>query len=335
MNLDNKEVKLNKTEEVVIPGTQEVIVITTAGKRYRAVSFEEIIDDSSEPVTNEPSPVTIPVIDGTLFNAPQQVDGYVSSNPQLQVLKDTPTAAWINGDSDIPNKIVPYSEQARQNGETPVFVLYNAIARNPEGGIDGSVSDGAGTLINYKNWIDAIKANVKTKSIFIVEPDAIPRGIDIGNNKPTLKYAVDTLSAAGHDVYVDVGHDQWLDSDGVAAAVVDIIENARGISLNVSNFGTTEDNIRFGTEVIDKLHVSGKKMVIDTGRNGAGRYTGEGQNWCNPPGRKIGEKPVIGHENPLVDALLWIKPPGESDGTCNGGPSAGLFWTEYALGLVS
>jgi endoglucanase len=31
---------------------------------------------------------------------------------------------------------------------------------------------------------------------------------------------------------------------------------------------------------------------------------------------------------------LWIKRPGESDGTCNGGPPAGTFWDAYAIGLV-
>lgn len=36
----------------------------------------------------------------------------------------------------------------------------------------------------------------------------------------------------------------------------------------------------------------------------------------------------------LVDVFLWVKPPGESDGTCNGGPAAGRWWPEYALGLA-
>jgi len=36
----------------------------------------------------------------------------------------------------------------------------------------------------------------------------------------------------------------------------------------------------------------------------------------------------------LVDAYLWIKTPGESDGTCNGGPKAGQWWADYALGLA-
>ena len=38
--------------------------------------------------------------------------------------------------------------------------------------------------------------------------------------------------------------------------------------------------------------------------------------------------------DPLVDAFFWVKPPGESDGTCNGGPKAGEFWTDAGVGLA-
>ncbi|MET0953525.1 MAG: hypothetical protein ABWX57_09565 [Aeromicrobium sp.] len=30
----------------------------------------------------------------------------------------------------------------------------------------------------------------------------------------------------------------------------------------------------------------------------------------------------------------WVKHPGESDGTCNGGPAAGLWWRAGALALL-
>jgi endoglucanase len=35
-----------------------------------------------------------------------------------------------------------------------------------------------------------------------------------------------------------------------------------------------------------------------------------------------------------VDAFLRVKPPGESDGTSNKGPRAGVFWPDYALSLA-
>ena len=36
-----------------------------------------------------------------------------------------------------------------------------------------------------------------------------------------------------------------------------------------------------------------------------------------------------------ADGYLWVKRPGESDGTCNGGPPAGAWFESYALGLAS
>jgi endoglucanase len=56
---------------------------------------------------------------------------------------------------------------------------------------------------------------------------------------------------------------------------------------------------------------------------------------CNPSGAAVGQRPgpAVGH--PGLDALLWVKRPGESDGAC--GPSrrpAGEFDTALALALL-
>ncbi|GAA4183065.1 hypothetical protein GCM10022288_01930 [Gryllotalpicola kribbensis] len=76
-------------------------------------------------------------------------------------------------------------------------------------------------------------------------------------------------------------------------------------------------------------------VVIDTSRNGAGpndmsRYaaapynqsaatiaTLRASNWCNPPGAGLGLTPTTKTGRPLVDAYLWVKTPGESDGQCD------------------
>ncbi|MFC9174490.1 glycoside hydrolase family 6 protein [Streptomyces sp. NPDC057107] len=58
------------------------------------------------------------------------------------------------------------------------------------------------------------------------------------------------------------------------------------------------------------------------------------ETWCNPPGRALGEPPTTETGDEKVDAYLWIKRPGESDGDCKGGPKAGAWWPEYALGLA-
>jgi endoglucanase len=40
-------------------------------------------------------------------------------------------------------------------------------------------------------------------------------------------------------------------------------------------------------------------------------------NWCNPPGSGLGLAPTANTGVPLVDAYLWVKTPGESDGECD------------------
>ena len=77
--------------------------------------------------------------------------------------------------------------------------------------------------------------------------------------------------------------------------------------------------------------LGGKHFIIDTSRNGIPGT--DPQDWCNPQGRALGTTPTTNTGHALIDAFLWVKPPGDSDGTCKGGPSAGKWWAEYALEL--
>lgn len=98
-----------------------------------------------------------------------------------------------------------------------------------------------------------------------------------------------------------------------------------------------------------------KHFVIDTSRNGQGPWTPttsypDAMTWCNPPDRGLGYLPTADTGVPLLDAYLWIKIPGESDGECTRGlgpggatidpewglidPSAGAWFPEMALDLV-
>ncbi|MGW0629240.1 glycoside hydrolase family 6 protein [Streptomyces sp. NPDC002758] len=60
-----------------------------------------------------------------------------------------------------------------------------------------------------------------------------------------------------------------------------------------------------------------------------------GAEWRNPKGRALGARPTAATANSLVDAWLWAKHPGESDGSCQPGePLAGTWWPSYRLGLA-
>lgn len=98
-----------------------------------------------------------------------------------------------------------------------------------------------------------------------------------------------------------------------------------------------------------------RHFVVDTSRNGLGPWTppadhppGDPQDWCNPPDRGLGLRPTTATYSPLIDAYLWVKIPGESDGECTrwapgGGidpvrghadPPAGVWFPEQALELA-
>ncbi len=140
-------------------------------------------------------------------------------------------------------------------------------------------------------------------------------------------------------VYLDGGNPGWVkDVDRVVDSLRNAgVADADGFSLNVANFETTQANIDYGTAISD--HLGGKHFVIDTSRNGNGPAETEGSgdgHWCNPPGRALGPAPTTQTGHARVDAYLWVKRPGESDGACGGGaPEAGQWWPEYALDLAT
>jgi endoglucanase len=95
--------------------------------------------------------------------------------------------------------------------------------------------------------------------------------------------------------------------------------------------------------------------VIDTSRNGQAPWRPpaypDPQDWCNPPDRGLGLTPTLATGEPLLDAYLWVKTPGESDGECTRGlgpagetidpewgmidPGAGDWFPEMALELAA
>ena len=150
-----------------------------------------------------------------------------------------------------------------------------------------------------------------------------------------MRYAVDTLTRnPATAVYIDAGHSRWVAADVMAGRLNDVgIAKARGFSLNTANFFTTAESIGYG-DAISGL-TNGKPYVIDTSRNGAGPVEGDPLYWCNPGGRALGARPTTDTGNPKVDAFLWVKRPGESDGACRGAPGAGTFVSKYAIDLAS
>jgi cellulase/cellobiase CelA1 len=191
----------------------------------------------------------------------------------------------------------------------------------------------------------------------------------------------------GTRVYLDTGHPAWHAVSSIVPRLVKGgVERASGFYTNASNYQSDDANSWYGKLIssciayaaaggdaadcpdqsapraetrawIDAhVHTPASRMahfVTDSSRNGrgpwtppAGKYT-DPQDWCNPPDRGLGARPTLRTGDPLQDARLWIKTPGESDGLClrgtdgpedpeRGGldPKAGDWFPQQALELA-
>ncbi|MFT2017200.1 glycoside hydrolase family 6 protein [Streptomyces sp. 796.1] len=257
----------------------------------------------------------------------------------LTPLARRPVAEWIG---DRPRERArEITEAARAQRRMPVLVAYHVPYRDCGQHSRGGAGDGAA----YRRWATELAAGIGDRSaLVIVEPDAVAQVVDgcvpeppRGERLDLLRHAVVTLSGLPRTrVYLDAGNAGWVPDP--ARLVPSLrragIDYADGFALNVANFHTTEATTEYGRR-LSRL-VDDAPFVIDTSRNGRGPAPDGGPDgaWCNPPGRAIGHPPSTDTGEPGVDAYLWIKRPGESDGACRGGPPAGRWWPSYALELA-
>ncbi|WP_371287057.1 glycoside hydrolase family 6 protein [Mycobacterium sp. PS03-16] len=256
-------------------------------------------------------------------------------DPLLNAVVNTPTAYWMDHLS-TPAVDAKYIADAQAAGTMPILALYGIPNRD----CGSFAAGGFGSAGAYRGWIDGVAGAIGGgPAAVILEPDALAMAdcLSPGQQQERfelIRYAVDTLTRnPGTAVYVDAGHPRWVAADVIAGRLNQVgIEKARGFSLNTANFFTTEESIGYGQAVSGMT--GGKPFVIDTSRNGAGPVEGDPLYWCNPSGRALGVAPTTATGHPQVDAFLWVKRPGESDGSCRGAPGAGTFVNQYAIDLA-
>ncbi|MEU6575846.1 glycoside hydrolase family 6 protein [Streptomyces sp. NPDC046805] len=277
-------------------------------------------------------------------NAARQVaafekDGRKSDADQIRKIAEQPTGEWI-GPENPEQEARGYTEAAQRSDRTALLVLYDIPHRDCGQYSRGGAADGDA----YRAWIDGVAQGIGDRpATVILEPDAVLHLVNgctpaefHEERYDLLKGAVARLkSLKNTKVYLDAGNAGGGNPDQIVEPLRRAgVDQADGLAVNVSNFYSTKDSIGYGRQLAAK--VGGKHFVIDTSRNGNGPYTGGSpdERWCNPPGRALGEAPTARTADPLVDAYLWAKRPGESDGTCKGGPKAGAWWPSYALKLA-
>lgn len=263
-----------------------------------------------------------------------------ANNPQLTAIANTPASYWLDQafpSSTVAGTVSRYAGAAQAAGAMPVLTLYAIPNRDCGSFAAGGFASGA----EYRRWIDAVSTGLGgAPAAIILEPDALAMADCLSGDQrqerfDLMSYAVDKLTAnPAAAVYVDGGHSRWLAADDMAARLNSVgVAKARGFSLNTANFYTTEEEIGYG-ETISGL-TNGSHYVIDTSRNGVGPAPETPLNWCNPTGRALGVAPTTDTAGAHADAYLWVKRPGESDGSCDRGePWAGRFVNQYAIDLA-
>jgi endoglucanase len=316
----------------------------TVSRNYRVA-----VSNTTGTVHSYPIPVTVtaptagdPFEGRPLYVMPdtparRQANDWRASRPgdaaTMDRLAATPTAKWFGGSvTTVAGDVDRHVSAARATNTLPVIVAYNI----PQRDCGQFSAGGANSPDGYRAWTAELARGIGDRpAAVILEPDALA-GIDCLNaadqatRYALLSDAVNTLEARpGVSVYIDAGNPGWVPADQMANRLNAAgINRSAGFALNTSNYHDTDFSTRYARDLSGR--VGGKHAVIDTSRNGAGS-NGE---WCNPTGRALGTRPTANTTDPTVDAYLWIKTPGESDGACNGGPSAGAWWPDYALGLA-
>lgn len=141
---------------------------------------------------------------------------------------------------------------------------------------------------------------------------------------------------------------QYWNGGPLPAKIAELLGEWTGVALSpygewsdesdVPELNTSGLNLRYagmlGATPVDT------HFVVDTSRNGRGPWDASGfgypdpQDWCNPPDRGLGQIPSADTGVELLDAYLWVKTPGESDGECTRGLGPAGFTVDPQWGLV-
>jgi len=168
-----------------------------------------------------------------------------------------------------------------------------------------------------------------------------------------VAYAVQQLALLPNVyIYLDAAHGGWLgwpNNLQAAATIYGTVLNLaggqqliRGFATNTANYQplgsltSTADPcnlksqynqaineviyVNLLSQQLASVGITNKGFIIDTSRNGVPGARENCSNWCNINGAGFGVRPIaqptgLGISN--LDALYWLKTPGESDGTSN------------------
>ncbi|KAG2906277.1 hypothetical protein PC129_g14933 [Phytophthora cactorum] len=229
-----------------------------------------------------------------------------------------------------------------------VYGLPNKDCAAKESAVGSTVK----SVSDYVSFLNTLTSTIgKRKVLYILEPDAIGLLADTTGCGQSAGYLANLKTAIGllsqnedAEIYLDVGY--WtLEYPTTSTAVTDIVKQlltagskVKGISLNTSNYQSNSKLSTLCSSFQSAIGSTDLHCIFDTSRNKNG---GPSSNeWCNVKTAGIGALPTDQTGMSNVDYFIWAKPPGDSDGTCDGrtsdsmqGPGAGVFFNELFQSL--
>ncbi|RDL34413.1 putative cellulose 1,4-beta-cellobiosidase II [Venustampulla echinocandica] len=203
--------------------------------------------------------------------------------------------------------------------------------------------------------VKAIKANPNVAISLVIEPDSLPNLVTNSNLTTCIAsssdyqdgtaYALKQLNLPNVAMYMDAGHGGWLGWDANLQPGADIFNKVYkaagspkqvfGIATNTAGwnafsaspgefasssdakYNKCQDEKRYVAAISPLIKKGGMpaQAIVDTGRNAVQGLRLEWGDWCNVDGAGFGVRPTSDTGDSLVDAFVWIKPGGESDGT--------------------
>ena len=268
-----------------------------------------------------------------------------------------PRAVWDGSWDGNPKSTAQESIRDSTQGDPNVLTQVAIFRLNPWESCSGSWS--VGNQASYKAWIRSYAAGIGSARVaLILQPD-LPFAVCVSSGVPQqlVSYAAKVFNSLPHTtVYIDAGSYAWYQPAVIAAMLERSgIWHSRGFALDVTQYGSTDQELHWGAAINRALAAAGahdKHFVVNTDENGtpylAGQVPGGGarSNYtprCSHRGQqlcqRLGIPPTVDVANrrwrlsvvdrgiaaAQVDAYLWLGRPW----MVNGGP----FSLQYALTL--
>jgi Glycosyl hydrolases family 6 len=200
----------------------------------------------------------------------------------------------------------------------------------------------------FRRRVDALARGIANRpAVVLLELDGIGSSScfrkmgSLGLYERDLRYEAENISSLPHTVvYMEAGYSD-ANAPGYTARVLNAagVGMIRGFWTNDTHLNWTIAEIKWGDRISRLTH--GAHFVVNTAQNGNGPkrnphpVTQGNEDLCNPPGRAMGPRPTADTGFSKVDAFVWSSPPGNSSGSCNGGPASGTFWAARAISLAA